>query len=122
LFDQSFSAKNLRTISEIENRRGLNRSLEFFSTDYDATEVLKELIRETKKFRAAHKHAYSTDDHAILDSIKEDRAAARIARDEEVTTCLSVVSQVISQNGLCISTRQVGGPRGKPVYVVQRPA
>ncbi|MBT2130624.1 antiviral reverse transcriptase Drt3a [Aliiroseovarius lamellibrachiae] len=118
MFDQSFSAKNLRIISEIENRRGSNRSLEFFPTVYDATEILKERIRDTKQFRAAHRHAYSADDQAIFDDLKADRETARKARDEELLTCLSNVSQVISQKGFRISIRQVAGPKGKSVYVI----
>lgn len=118
LFDQSFSAKNLRIISEVENRRGSNRSLEFFPTVFDATEILKERIRETKQFRAAHRHAYSAEDQEIFDALKADREAARKSRDEELLTCLTNVSQVISQKGFRISIRRVAGPKGKPVYVI----
>jgi hypothetical protein len=118
LFDQSFSAKNLRTISEVENRRGSNRSLEFFPTVFDATEILKERIRETKQFRAEHRHAYSADDQAIFDALKAEREAASKSRDEELFTCLSNVSQVISQKGFRISIRQVAGPKGKSVYII----
>lgn len=118
MFDQSFSPKNLRIISEVENRKGSNRSLEFFPTVFAATEVLKERIRETKQFRAAHRHAYSADDQAIFDALKEEREAARKSRDEELLACLTNVSEVISQKGFRISIRQVAGPKGKFVYVI----
>lgn len=119
MFDQSFSAKNLRTITEIENRRGLNRSLEFFPRVYNATEDLKDCIRATKEFRAAHRHTYSAADQAIFNALKEDRENARKERDTELLACLGEVSDVISTKGFRIEIQKRQGPKGKPVYVVQ---
>lgn len=118
MFDQSFSAKNLRTITEIENRRGANRSLEFFPRVYDATEKLKDCIRATKEFRASHRHTYSAADQAIFDALKEDRENARKTRDAELLACLSEVSNEISKKGFFIEILKRQGPNEKPVYVV----
>lgn len=118
MFDQSFSPKNLRKITEIENRRGSNKSLEFFPSVLVATEELKDCIRATKQFRATHKHKYSVADQAIFDALKEDRENARKARDQELLSCLANVSDEISKKSFRISIRRVGGPNGKPVYVV----
>ncbi|WP_367717756.1 hypothetical protein AB2N04_06425 [Nitratireductor sp. GISD-1A_MAKvit] len=118
MFDQSFSPQNLRKITEIENRRGSNKSLEFFPSVMVATEELKDCIRATKQFRATHKHKYSAADQAIFDALKEDRENARKARDQELLSCLANVSDEISKKSFRISIRRVGGPSGKPVYVV----
>lgn len=118
VFDQSFSQKNLRNITEIENRRGSNKSLEFFPSVLAATEVLKDCIRATKEFRATHKHKYSAAEQAIFDGLKEDRENARKARDHELLSCLRNISDEISKKNFRISIRRVGGPNGKPVYVV----
>lgn len=118
MFDQSFSPKNLRRITEIENRRGSNKSLEFFPSVMVATEELKDCIRATKHFRATHKHKYSAADQAIFDALKGDRENARKARDQELLSCLANISDEISKKSFRISIRRVGGPNGKPVYVV----
>lgn len=118
MFDQTFSPKNLRKITEFENRRGLNKSLEFFPTVLAATERLKDCIRATKHFRATHKHKYSATDQAIFDALKEDRENARKVRDQELLSCLGDVSNQISKKSFRISIRKVGGPKGKPVYIV----
>ncbi len=120
MFDQSFSPKNLRKITEIENRRGSNRSVDFFPSVLVATEELKARIRATKHFRATHKHKYSAADQAIFDALKEDRENARNARDQELLSCLAHVSDCISKKSFRISIRRVGGPSGKPVYVVPK--
>lgn len=118
MFDQSFSANNLRKITEIENRRGSNRSLEFFQRVYDATEELKDCIRAAKQFRASHRHTYSAADQAIFDALKEDRESARKVRDTELLSCLSEVSNEISTKSFRIEIQKTPGPKGKPVYVV----
>ncbi|WP_299674253.1 antiviral reverse transcriptase Drt3a [uncultured Roseobacter sp.] len=118
MFDQSFSPQNLRKITEIENRRGSNKSFEFFPPVLVATEELKDCIRATKHFRATHKHKYSVADQAIFDALKEDRENARKARDQELLSCLANISDEISKKSFRIRIRRVGGPNGKPVYIV----
>lgn len=118
MFDQSFSPKNLRKITETENRRGSNKSLEIFPSVLVATEELKNCIRATKHFRATHKHKYSASDQAIFDALKEDRENARKARDRELLSCLANISNQISKKSFRISIRKVGGPSGKHVYIV----
>ncbi len=118
MFDQSFSPENLRIITESENRRGSNKSLDFFPSVFQATDVLKDCIRATKQFRAARKHKYSKADQAIFDALKENRENARKKRDDELLSCLKDVSDNISQKHFRISIKQSGGPHGKPVYVI----
>lgn len=118
MFDQSFSPKNLRRITEIENRRGSNKSLIFFPSVMFATENLKNCIRETKHFRATHRHKYSTSEQAIFDALKQNRENARKQRDQELLSCLDNVSNEISKKSFRISIQKVGGPKGKPVYIV----
>ena len=118
LFDQTFSAENLRKITETEQRKGSNPSLDFFPSVLRATEELKDRIRDTKAFRAAHKRKYTAAEQITFDALREARETARKARDQELLDRLRDVSDNISNARFQVDLQQGIGPNNKPIYLL----
>jgi len=120
VFDQTYSPDNLRRITEIENRRGKNESLEFFPSVGAATDHLKRCISDAKRFRATHRSPYNAREQAQFDRLREAREHARDKRDDELLKCLTGVSERISRPDFRLKIQKRDGPKGKPVYVVTK--
>ncbi|WP_227272534.1 antiviral reverse transcriptase Drt3a [Roseobacter weihaiensis] len=118
MYDQTFSAENFRRITEIEQRKGRNPSLNFFPSVLAATEILKDRIRDTKVFRASHRGKYSAADQAIFDGLRSDRERAREARDNELLERLNEVSTKISNGRFEFNLIPRNGPNDKAVYLL----
>lgn len=118
LFDQTFSAENLRKITETEQRKGSNPSLDFFPSVLRATEELKDRIRDTKEFRAVHSRKYTAVEQSNFDALKEARETARKARDKELLDRLIEVSNTISSTRFQVDLQQGVGPNNKPIYLL----
>lgn len=120
LLDQTFSAENLRKISEREKRRGIVRDLDFFDSVRMKTEELKQAIRETKEFRKLHPRKYSDEEQAEFNQLKELREEKRRERDDTLLQELDGVSSQINSKDFKISFTQESGPGGKKVYVIDQ--
>ena len=118
MYDQTFSAENLRRISEIEQRKGRNQSHDFFPSVLTATENLKKRIRDTKDFRANHRGRFSDADQVIFDRLRNDRELARENRDSELLKMLENVSKNISNGRFKIDLIRRDGPNEKAVYLL----
>jgi hypothetical protein len=120
LLDQTFSARNLRRISEREKRRGRVRDLDFFDSVNIKTEDLKQAIQATKEFRRLHPGKYSDDEQAEFNILKELREEKRRERDDILLRELDGVSSQINRKDFVISFTQEDGPGGKKVYVIDQ--
>lgn len=120
MLDQTFSAENLRAISEYEKRRGHVLDLKFFPEVKEKTEDLKEKIKATKDFRRTHSKPYSSTEQAAFDSLRNQREVARTARDEVLLSCLQNVSNVISKKSYSIDFVKSAGPKGKAVFKIDQ--
>ncbi|WP_439603701.1 antiviral reverse transcriptase Drt3a [Shinella sp.] len=116
MLDQTFSAENLRAISEYEKRRGRVLDLTFFPEVKLKTDALKEKIRATKSFRKSHSKPYSLADQAAFDNLQNEREIARSERDEVLLNCLRNVSDIISKKNYSINFTKSVGPKGKYVF------
>lgn len=119
MLDQSFSAKNLRIISEIEKRRGRVPDLKYFPEVAQKTNVLKERIQGCKDFRKSQVGKYSEGDQAIYEHLRDMREAARDERDEQLLVCLEAVAKNISKKSYSIQFEKLDGPGGKSVYCLK---
>lgn len=119
MLDQTFSAHNLRIISEIEKRRGRVPDLKFFPVVKQKTDVLKERIQDCKDFRRNQIGKYSDGDQAIYEHLRDMREAARSERDEQLLVCLEGVAKNISKKSYSIEFEELVGPGGKPVYCLK---
>ncbi|AEI38633.1 antiviral reverse transcriptase Drt3a [Zymomonas mobilis] len=120
MLDQTFSAHNLRKISEQEKRKGRIRDLIYFKEVKRKTEELKSAIQVTKDFRHRHRGKYSTDKQSEFNIIKEIREEKRKERDDLLLKGLEDVSRVINRKNFEISFTKKSGPNGKPVYVIDK--
>ncbi|SEL39937.1 antiviral reverse transcriptase Drt3a [Pacificibacter marinus] len=120
MLDQTFSAKNFHTISEIEKRRGRVPDLKFFPEVTKKTEILKERIEDCKDFRRNQIGKYSDGDQAIFNHLRDMREAARDKRDEQLLKCLEVVAKNVSKKSYSIDFEKLAGPGGKPVYQIKK--
>lgn len=120
MLDQTFSAKNLRRISEKEKRLGRVRDLGFFDSVKMKTEELKQAIRETKDFRRLHPGKYSDEEQAEFNNLKELREAKRRERDDTLLEELNGVSSQINKKDFEVSFTRQDGPGGKKVYVIDQ--
>jgi hypothetical protein len=120
LLDQTFSARNLRRISEREKRRGRVRDLNFFDSVKIKTEELKQAIQETKEFRRLHPGKYTDDEQAEFNLLKELREEKRRERDDTLLRELEGVSIQINRKDFEVSFTQEDGPGGKKVYVIDQ--
>lgn len=118
LLDQTFSAKNLRRISEREKRRGRIRDLDFFSSVREKTEELKQAVQDTKEFRRLHPGKYSDAEQADFNLLQELREEKRRERDDTLLRELEGVSSQINRKDFHVSFTQEDGPGGKKVYVI----
>lgn len=120
MLDQTFSAKNFHTISEIEKRRGRVPDLKFFPEVKKKTEILKERIEDCKDFRRNQIGKYSDGDQAIFNHLRDMREAARDERDDQLLKCLEAVANNVSKKTYSIDFEQLVGPGGKPVYQLKK--
>lgn len=120
MFDQTFSAENLRRITEREQRKGSNPSLDYFPSVLQATEELKERIRATKTFRASHKQKYNAAEQATFDTLREARETARSARDNELLERLREVSDNISDGRFEVNLLLGNGPNNKKIFMLPK--
>jgi len=118
LLDQTFSARNLRKLSEKEKRRGRIRDLRFFESVNSKTDELKQAIRQTKEFRRLHPGKYSDEEQAEFNILKELREEKRRERDDTLLSELDGVSNKINRKDFEVSFTQQDGPGGKKVYVI----
>lgn len=116
MLDQTFSAQNLRIISEIEKRRGHVPDLKFFPMVRQKTDILKECIQDCKDFRRSQTGKYSDGDQAIYEHLRDMREAARNERDDQLLACLEGVANNISKKSYSIEFEKLTGPGGKPVF------
>jgi hypothetical protein len=116
VLDQTFSAQNLRIISDTEKRRGNVPDLKFFHKVRQKTDNLKERIQDCKDFRRSQTGKYSDVDQAIYEHLRDMREAARSERDDQLLACLEVVATNISKKSYSIEFEKLDGPGGKPVY------
>lgn len=120
LLDQTFSASNLRRVSEREKRRGRVRDLDFFESVKEKTEELKQAIQQTKEFRRLHPGKYSDEEQAEFNLLKELREKKRCERDNTLLRELDGVSCQINRKDFEVSFTQEDGPGGKKVYVIDQ--
>ena len=120
MLDQTFSARNLRKISEREKRRGRVRDLGFFDSVKIKTSELTQAIQATKEFRRLHPGQYSDKEQAEFSLLKELREEKRRERDDTLLRELDGVSSKINRKDFAISFTQENGPGGKKVYVIDQ--
>jgi len=116
VLDQTFSAQNLRIVSETEKRRGRVPDLKFFPKVRQKTDILKERIQDCKDFRRSQTGKYSDGDQAIYEHLRDMREAARSERDHQLLACLEGVAKNISKKSYSVEFEKLVGPGGKPVF------
>jgi len=113
MLDQSFSAKNFRTILDIENRKGVH-----LEDKLSMTEVRKinELIRDCNKdIRDAKKGKISLDVSKLYEKKKNLRKKKELKLESE----LEKISEQVTTKGFRIQLNKITIPQKDPLYVTK---
>ncbi|WP_234571387.1 antiviral reverse transcriptase Drt3a [Rhodohalobacter sp. 614A] len=113
MLDQSFSAKNFRTILDIENRKGVHLEDKLSMTK---VRKINESIRDCNKdIRDAKKGKISLD----VNKLYEKKKSLRKKKELELEAELENISKQVTTKGFRIQLNKVTIPSKKPLYVTK---
>ncbi|MEP0004960.1 MAG: antiviral reverse transcriptase Drt3a [Balneola sp.] len=114
MLDQSFSAKNFRTILDIENRKGVH-----LEDKLSMTEIRKinESIRDCNKVISdANKGKISLD----VDKLYEKKKNLRKKKELKLESELENISKKVTAKGFSIQLNKVTIPKKDPIYISKK--